>query len=99
MRAGLPVLATDVDGVREAVVDGETGFTVPRGDVAALEANLRRLLTSPSLRASVGSAGRARYERLFSLDAMVHKTWGVYREVLIGAGSQAWREVPASGVE
>jgi len=32
MRAGLPVVASDVGGVREVVADGETGFVVPRGD-------------------------------------------------------------------
>jgi glycosyltransferase involved in cell wall biosynthesis len=92
MRAGLPVIATNVDGVREAVVEGETGFTVPRKDEAALESCLRRILTTPSLRASLGRAGRRRYEQLFSLQTMVQKTLGVYRDVLIQAGSPAWRE-------
>ncbi len=97
MRAGLPVIATDVDGVGEAVVGGETGFTVPRGDVQALGSVLHRILSTPSLRASMGRAARSRYEELFSLNAMVQKTWAVYRDVLMQAGSQAWHEVAATG--
>jgi glycosyltransferase involved in cell wall biosynthesis len=97
MRAGLPVIATDVDGVKEAVVEGETGFIFPRKDVSALESCIRRILTSPSLRASMGKAGRDRFEALFSLAAMVQKTWGVYRDVLLQVGSGAWHETAASG--
>lgn len=97
MRTGLPVIATDVEAVREVVVEGETGFTVPKRDIRKLESNVHRILSTPSLRASMGQAGRRRYEKLFSLNAMVQKTWGVYRDVLLQAGSPAWHEVAASG--
>src|SRR5699024_6423825 len=43
MRAGLPVIASDVGGCNEAVVDGETGFVVQRGDVDALRERLTQL--------------------------------------------------------
>jgi glycosyltransferase involved in cell wall biosynthesis len=60
MAAGLPVVATDVGGVREAVEDGETGFLVPAADSEALAGALERLLVDGELRRRLGAAGRAR---------------------------------------
>ena len=60
MLSGLPVVATDIRGSREEVVDGETGYLVPLGDVAALARALERLARDPDLRRSLGAAGRAR---------------------------------------
>ena len=82
MAAGLPVVASDVGGVREAVTDGVTGFLVPRGDVNALAARLAQLLADPSLRARMGPAGRARYEADFRVEVMAEKTFKVYADVL-----------------
>lgn len=82
MRAGLPVVASDVGGVREAVVDGETGFLVPRADVGALRERLSALLRGPRLRARLGAAGRRRYEANFTFERMLEKTLGVYDGVL-----------------
>lgn len=55
---GKPVVAYDVAGVSEAVVDGTTGLLADVGDVAGLTAALRRLCADPVLRAKMGSAGR-----------------------------------------
>jgi len=82
MRAGLPVVATDVGGVRESVADGRTGFVIPRGDVARLRECLCKLLVSPDLRMSMGKAGRARYEEKFTFDRLVEQTTKVYESVL-----------------
>ena len=60
MLTGLPVVATDVRGPREQVVDGETGFLVPPFEVPPLAQALRRLAADPALRARTGEAGRAR---------------------------------------
>jgi phosphatidylinositol alpha-1,6-mannosyltransferase len=62
---GLPVVATNVGGVGEAVVDGETGVLVPQNDVATLADELRRLLSDPALRSLLGEAGRDRALRDF----------------------------------
>ncbi len=78
MRAGLPVIASDVGGVRESVVDGETGFVIPPTDVAALRGRLEPVLNDPSLRLRLGAAGRARYERHFTFDHMLAETLAVY---------------------
>ncbi len=60
MLTGLPVVATDIRGPREQVVDGETGFLVPPMTVAPLAEALSRLAADPALRARMGQAGRAR---------------------------------------
>jgi glycosyltransferase involved in cell wall biosynthesis len=82
MRAGLPVVASAVGGVAEAVVDGETGYLVPRGEVEPLRDRIGRLLGDSALRLSLGASGRIRYERHFTLSHSVRKTLEVYREVL-----------------
>lgn len=82
MRAGLPVIASNVGGVPEAVVDGETGFLIPKGDVEALRDRLVRLIQDPELRIKMGAAGRARYEAHFTLEQMLEKTLVVYEKVL-----------------
>lgn len=66
MAAGVPVVAADVPGPDEAVVDGETGLLVPVRDDAALEAALLRLIRDPELRARMGRAARARAEAEYS---------------------------------
>jgi len=60
MLTGLPVVATNVRGPAEQVVDGETGLQVPAGDAAALGSAFGRLVRDPDLRARMGLAGRQR---------------------------------------
>ena len=71
MMTGLPVVATDVRGAREEVVDGETGALVPLGDTAALARALGRLVADPALRARWGAAGRAVALERFDEDAVI----------------------------
>lgn len=71
MAAGLPLVVTDVGGNREAVVDGATGFIVPRRDVVALRAALVRLLCDAELARRLGATGRERVSREFSLGTCV----------------------------
>ena len=80
MRAGLPVAASDVGGCGESVVEGETGYLVPREDVEALRRRLGELMASPELRRRMGDAGRKRFEEYFTFDAMYARTLAVYRE-------------------
>ena len=62
---GLPVVATDIRGAREEVVDGETGALVPVDDARALGAAIDRLVIDPKLREAWGAAGRARAATLY----------------------------------
>ncbi len=56
---GLPVIATDVGGVRETLLDGQTGILVPKDDAEALADAMLKLASDPALRQRMGSAGRA----------------------------------------
>jgi glycosyltransferase involved in cell wall biosynthesis len=82
MRAGLPVVASAVGGVAEALQDGDSGYLVPRGDVTVLRDRLGRLLSSPGLRDEMGSKGRLRWEQHFTIGQMVEKTFAIYQDVV-----------------
>ncbi len=66
---GLPVIAHDIGGVAEAVVDGETGLLVAPGDRAALTAAFSKLISDPALRQQLGRAGQARANRSSWVDS------------------------------
>jgi glycosyltransferase involved in cell wall biosynthesis len=82
MAAGLPVIASDVGGVGELVVDGVTGFTVPPGDPGALAAALERVLSDAGVRHALGAAGRRRAEERFELGALRRAHLGLYEREL-----------------
>ena len=82
MRAGLPVVASDVGGVGEAVTNGVNGLLVRGRNPAALAAALAGLFANPSLRQRMGGLGRAAYESRFRLDRMVDRTADIYARVL-----------------
>jgi len=81
MRAGIPVVATNVGGVSEAVVDGKTGYLVAAGDARGLRSKLVKLMNSQDLRRRMGEAGRARYEKYFTVERMLQETNKIYDEV------------------
>jgi glycosyltransferase involved in cell wall biosynthesis len=80
--AGLPVVSTDVGGVRDIVADGSSGFVVPAGDVEALAERLGRIVADPELRARLGDEGRARAGTRYSVPRLVHDVDQLYRELL-----------------
>lgn len=85
-----PVLAAAHGGAVETVADGETGWLVPPGNAAAWAAALAGALDAGSeRRAEMGRAGRARVERLFSVEAMTAATLGVYAQVLASRSQDA----------
>ena len=77
-----PVVAGDVGGLRDLVVDGETGYLVPPADVDALRAALERLLGDRDLRRRLGAAGRARARDHFSWDMVTDATVAAYGDAL-----------------
>jgi glycosyltransferase involved in cell wall biosynthesis len=79
MAAGLPVVASAVGGVPEAVSEGETGTLVPPRDSGALAQALGRLVADPALRSRLGEAGRLRVEREFSLERFEREHLELYR--------------------
>ena len=82
MAAALPVVATPVGAIPEAIEDGRSGLLVPVRDAAALEAALRRLIDDPVLRHTLGTAARARVEQVFAFDAVVAQLDAIYGEAL-----------------
>lgn len=82
MRAGLPVVASDVDGIPEEVVDGETGILVKSNNAEELAFALELLVNSPAMRKSLGEMGRQTFEHRFSLDRMLHETQSIYHQLI-----------------
>ena len=80
--AGKPVVSYDVDGAREVVLPGETGFLVPPRDVARLTAALNSLVADPRLRERFGQEGRRRFTDQFRHERMTAQLRGVYERVL-----------------
>jgi len=89
MAAGLPVVATDVGGNGELVEHGVTGFLVPPQSPDALASALSNYLADPELARRHGAAGRRRIEAHFSIDAMVARYAGLYRDALADVGRRA----------
>ena len=82
MAHGRPVVASAVGGLRDLVVDGETGLLVPPGDVRALREALERLLGDAELRRRLGESARARIRDDFSWERAVSLTVTAYRDAL-----------------
>jgi len=71
MAAGLPVVSTSVGGIPEMVIQNETGFLVPAGDVAALAGAIERLFDEIGLAQRLGEGGFQRAKELFSIQKNV----------------------------
>ena len=78
MAAGVPVVATDIPGNREAVRDGVDGLLVPVGDAAATASAIERLIQDVELARSLGEAARVRIEEGFSPEAQALATMALY---------------------
>jgi glycosyltransferase involved in cell wall biosynthesis len=85
MQAGLPIVATSVGGVPEAVQDGVSGRLVPAGDADALASALSEVLSDPGARARMGAAGAAMVRQRFALEPMIDATVAIY-DTLAGGG-------------
>jgi glycosyltransferase involved in cell wall biosynthesis len=88
MAHGRPVVASAVGGLRDLVLDGETGLLVPPGDVTALRGALERLLGDAELRRRLGSAGRERVRERFSWQRAVALTLRAYEDALVSTSGR-----------
>ena len=86
MAAARPVVASDIDGIRDLVADGETGWRTPPDDVPALATALLRALDLPDLAARLGQNARAWVQTHASLDQMADAYADAYRSLLDRAG-------------
>ncbi|MDO5554307.1 MAG: glycosyltransferase [Planctomycetia bacterium] len=80
--AGKPVVSYDVDGAREVVLDGETGFLLPPKDIDGLAERLIRLARDPALRRRFGEEGRRRFAAQFDHHYMTKRIREVYERLL-----------------
>ncbi len=87
MSAGRPIVASDVGGIGEALVDGESGMLVAPGDEETLARALIELLDDADRRARIGDAAKHRLEWRFTRSAMIDRLMHVYDEVLISSNS------------
>jgi glycosyltransferase involved in cell wall biosynthesis len=76
--AGVPVVATPVGGIRDTVVDGETGYVVPVGDATALAERLVYVLDHPDEARRVAAKARRRARERYSQQRMVAETLALY---------------------
>jgi glycosyltransferase involved in cell wall biosynthesis len=81
--AGLPVVATDAAGTREAVLAGQSGLLVPVGGSAALSSAMNQIMDSPrEMRRSMGDCGKQFIQQRFSLAAVADRWEALYLELL-----------------
>ena len=84
MMLGTPVVATDVGGVRELVIDGRTGFVVPPRDPDALAAAIIRVLSSSELAAEFSREALAHIENIAAVEPVRAAHIDLYRRILAG---------------
>jgi len=78
MAQSKPVIGSNVGGISEQVIDGETGFIVEPKDVNRLAEKLKILIDNTELRSKFGQAGYLRYQENFNSEIMLEKTARVY---------------------
>ena len=78
MSAGVPVVATDVGGNSEAVVDGETGILVPALSPVAVADAIEKLLINAKIRFDMSKKSKERVNKYFTVNKMIEKTEALY---------------------
>lgn len=81
MAAGLPTVATRIGGLRESIVDGETGYLVSPRDVAGLADAIIRVLADPAHAAELGANGRKRFVELFDAQKSIDRHVEIFQMV------------------
>lgn len=80
--AGRPVISYDIDGAREVVIDGETGFLLPPRSIEPLAAAIVRLADDSEMRRRLGEQGRARFTDVFRHQTMTEQIRSVYQQLV-----------------
>lgn len=84
MMVGLPVIASQVEGVDEIVQDGQNGLTVPPADAKALSQAILRLASDSELRQRLGAQAKSSVENRFTLEAMCHRYLELFQAAMEG---------------
>lgn len=78
MAGGKPVVAFDVDGTKEVVINGETGFLIKPKDVETLIEKIKFLLKNPVIAENMGRKGREKIKKMFPVEKMVDEIEKIY---------------------
>lgn len=89
--AGKPAVSYDVDGAREVVIPGETGFLLPPKAVEPLADALVQLVRDADLRQRLGRCGRQRFTEVFRHEQMTRQLRGLYQRLLTSGGALSER--------
>jgi glycosyltransferase involved in cell wall biosynthesis len=95
MSAGVPIVASDVGGVGEAVIDGHSGVLVPPGHSASLAQAVVELLDDSQRRREMGANALARFEDRFTMERMLDGTVSVYGEIAPACREAAPARLPS----
>ena len=82
MAAGLPAIATQVDGIKDLITDGVNGLLVPSEDAKGLENSILQLIQDAEMRKRIGAAGQAHVLKTHSVDDMCMKYYNVMLDLL-----------------
>ena len=83
MAMAKPIIATYIDGLREQIIDGESGILLPPEDPNALTTSIVKLLNDPQLAVRMGSYARKQVEKEFPLEKMIMETHEVYQSLIL----------------
>ncbi len=81
MACNVPTVTTDIGGLPELVVEGETGFMRPVSDIEGFTGAIRRILTEPDLQARMAAAARRRAEEVFDVSRVIPRYEAYYERV------------------
>ena len=82
MACGVPVVSTDIGGLPELNIHGETGFLCPLGDVEAMTAASRQILTNDALHRKMADAALQRASQTFGIEHIVPLYEAYYQHVM-----------------
>lgn len=82
MALAKPVISTYCGGIPDQVIDGETGFLVRQGDVAAMSAAIARVIDAPAEAKALGAAGQKRARRLFDASKLARDVEGLLTKIV-----------------
>jgi len=82
MSCGLPIIASNVGGVKELVINNENGFLINKGDYHHLQKSLEYILNNPNILNQLGKNSRKLFLERFTVDIMVSKTESFYKEAI-----------------
>ena len=89
--AGRPIVTTDIPGCRDAIIPGQSGLLIPKGDPAALADALQTLVENEELRLEMGRKGREMAEWRFGIETIVDAHFDLYEKALSSAQEETGR--------